>query len=542
MNVALVLHGHLPWVRGHGTHPMGEEWLYQAWLECYLPLIELLERVGSAGGRDVLTLGLSPVLAEQMDDPALLRNFHGWLGRRLVDLEHTVSRYAEPDRERLKPTWAHHWRQLSHRLAQLEAGLLHTGLARPLCDLADAGVIELLGGPATHPYLPLHDNEATIRGQMADGLATAERVLGRRPQGVWTPECGYRPRGPVGDPTVPPLETRADGTPHLRRGNRELPGLEELWAEAGATHLVLDGPTLARGAGAPERNWALAGGEDLPHDHPERVVDRPVRIGDSDLVAFGRNLAVSYVVWSPSGGYPTDPWYRDFFRTDLEGGFKSWRVTDRADLAKAPYDPLPARERAVAHAEDFVARCRRHLAGRGRDAVITGAFDAELVGHWWYEGPSWLETVLRRLLTDSELRPTTLAGHLERHPPATRLRLPESSWGRGKGHAAWVSADTRWLWQRLRAAEARLARLPAGPARDTAWRQLTLAQASDWPFLINRDESRQYAEERLRGHLDGVAAACRHTELAALTQLDDPHHRHHAPPSPRAAAVPPAPR
>lgn len=515
MNVALVLHGHLPWLRGHGTHPVGEEWLYQAWLECYLPLVETLERVGGAGGRGVLTLGLTPVLAEQMADPELMRRFHGWLGRRLVDLEHTVSRYGETDRDRLYPVWAHHWRELTRRLAQVEAGPLRTGLLQPLRALADAGVIELLGGPATHPYLPLCDDASVVRGQIADGLATAERLLGRRPAGVWTPECGYRPRGRVADPTAPPRRTRADGTPDLPRGERALPGLEELWAEAGASHLVLDGPTFD-GAGC--------------------STDRPVRIADGDVVAFARNLPLSYAVWSPHGGYPTDPWYRDFFRVDLEGGFKSWRVTDRADLAKEPYDPLPARERAIAHADDFLARCRAHLAGSdGDDAVAVAAFDAELFGHWWYEGPGWLETVLRRLLDDSALAPTTLADHLARHPPAPgrRRRLPESSWGRGKGHAAWVSPQTRWVWQALREAEARFAALPPGAARDAAWRQLTLAQASDWPFLISRDESGRYAEERLLGHLADFDAACRGERLAELAARDDPAGAHPAPP-PRA--------
>lgn len=529
MNVTLVLHGHLPWLRGHGTHPVGEEWLYQAWAECYLPLIDLLERVGGAGGRDVLSLGLTPVLAEQMDDPALMARFHSWLGRRLVDLEYTVSRYGASDRDRLRPVWADHWRRLTARLAQFEAGPRHTGLLAPLRDLADEGVIELLGGPATHPYLPLCDDEAVVRGQLRDGLDASAALLGRRPGGVWTPECAYRPRGRVADPTAPPLETRADGTPHLRRGERVLPGLEELWADAGATHMVLDGPTLARGAGAPERDWASTAGTSIPPGSPDAAVDRPVRVGESDLVAFGRNLAVSYAVWSPAGGYPSDPWYRDFFRTDFEGGFKSWRVTDRADLDKEPYDPLPARERAIVHADDFVARCRRHLADRDRDAVVVGAYDAELFGHWWHEGPLWLETVLRRLLDDPSLRPVSMAGYLRDHPPSARLTLPESSWGRGKGHAAWVAPATRGTWEALRRAEARFADLPDGPERTAAWRQLTLAQASDWPFQMARDESARYATQRVQGHLADFDAACRGQRLSELAERDSPGVTHHAP-------------
>ena len=251
----------------------------------------------------------------------------------------------------------------------------------------------------------------------------------------------------------------------------------------------------------------MSGGEAVPPGGPLDVLDRPVLIGDSGVAAFGRNLAVSYAVWNPHGGYPADPWYRDFHSVDLEGGFKAWRVTDRASLAKESYDPLPARERAAAHAEEFVGLLRRHLEPRGADAVVLAAYDTELFGHWWAEGPLWLETVLRLVVADPALRPTTLAGYLERHPSTRRLALPESSWGWGKGHGSWVSERSRWIWQALREAEERFHMLPPGRARDAAWRQLTLAQASDWPFLIVRD---QLAIQILRAPVEQHAAEIEH--------------------------------
>jgi 1,4-alpha-glucan branching enzyme len=521
--VAFVLHSHLPWLRRNGVYPVGEEWLFQSWSESYLPVLDVLERLAAAGYRDVLTLGITPVLAEQMDDPYLLREFHGWLGRRLVDLEHTHARYRGGDRHRLGEVWTHHWQRQTRLLAQMEDRFLATGLTAPFRALADTGVIELLGGPATHPYLALMDDPALVRGQIDAGLAVGERVFGRRPRGVWTPECSYRPAGPVADPTLPPVAVAPDGTPTLRSSGSVLPGLEDFWSEAGVDHFVLDGPTMARAAGAADRDWSATGGDLVAVGDPLDVLDRPVAIGDSDVVAFGRNLAVSYAVWNPHGGYPADPWYRDFHSVDMEGGFKSWRVTDRTRLDKQPYIPLPARERAVAHAEDFVGRLRRHLAPRLPDTVVVAAYDTELFGHWWYEGPVWLETVLRRLAEAPDLRPTTLAAHLARHPVTQRLQLPESSWGWGKGHAAWVSDDTRWIWQALREAEARFRTLPHGPARDTAWRQLTLLQSSDWPFMITRDQSSGYATERVRAHLARFDAACRGDDLAALADRDDPN-------------------
>jgi 1,4-alpha-glucan branching enzyme len=523
VNVALVLHSHLPWLRRHGTHPVGEQWLFEASAEAYLPLVQLLERLAADGLRDLVTVGVTPVLAEQLDDPYLMRELHGWLGRRLVDLESTVSRYRAADRERLPPVWRDHWRRLTLLLARFEARESRTGLAAPLARLAGEGVIELLAGPATHAYLPLMDDAALLRAQLADGLATHERVFGGRVRGVWTPECAWRPAGPVGEVSLPPAEVRPDGTPVLVPGDVVLPGLDAFWSEAGATHLVLDGPTLATAAGHPPQDWASTGGFVQPPGGPLDVVDRPALAGDSELAVFGRNLPVSYAVWSPHGGYPADPWYRDFFRADWDGGFKSWRVSDRSSLDKHPYDPVMGRERAVAHAHEFVALLHRHLDTRPPDAVVVAAYDTELFGHWWHEGPIWLETVLRLLVADPVLRPTTLRDYLERHPPRRRLALPESSWGSGKGHASWVNERTRWVWQAVRRCEARWRALPAdAPGRAVAWRQLALLQASDWPFLITRDQAAGYAAERVRGHVEDFEAACRGERLDELARRDDP--------------------
>jgi 1,4-alpha-glucan branching enzyme len=164
----------------------------------------------------------------------------------------------------------------------------------------------------------------------------------------------------------------------------------------------------------------------------------------------------------------------------------------------------------------------RYRGQANREGTVVAMYDTELFGHWWFEGPLWLETVLRRLAEARDLRPTTMAGYLARHPATRSLDLPESSWGWGKGHAAWVSEDTRWIWQALRDAEARFRALPPGERRDAAWRQLCLLQASDWPFMITRDQSTQYAGERVRAHLARFDAACRGEDLGDLAARDDP--------------------
>ena len=525
-SVAFVLHSHLPWLRRHGVFPVGEEWLFQSWSESYLPLLTVLDGLADDGFTDVATIGITPVLAEQMSDPHLLAEFHGWLGRRQLDLQWTMSAASASDKTTLGEVWEHHWRRQDRLLAQLQDGLLESGLVAPFAALARRGVIQLLGGPATHPYLPLMQDADLIRGQITEGLQISEGNFGVRPTGVWTPECAYRPAGPVADPTLTPLSVAPDGTPTLRAGAQHLPGIEQFWEEAGVDHLVLDGPTLAQAAGVPSRDWQATAGTITPVGDPMDVLDRPVLIGESDVAAFGRNLAVAYAVWNPTGGYPASVDYRDFHAIDMEGGFKSWRVTDTTSLVKQPYVPAAAERRVQADAEDFVDVLAAHLGPREDDVCVVAAYDTELFGHWWYEGPQWLDRVVRLLGSSRDrIATTTLQRHLSDHPPTARLDLPESSWGWGKGHASWVSEETRWIWQEIRAAEKRFGSLDEGIARDVAWRQLTLLQASDWPFMITRKQSAQYALERVRTHLDRFDQACRGVGLAALMEADGPADR-----------------
>ncbi|MGZ4601833.1 MAG: hypothetical protein ACXVGS_18310, partial [Oryzihumus sp.] len=184
---ALVLHSHLPWVRHHGVWPLGEEWLHQAWVESYVPLVAELDALAAEGHRDVLTLGVTPVLAAQLDDPAAVVDARTWAGlweMRCRELglgqeghRGDIARYefAEARRasEQLETRWRH-------------------GGSPVLRSLRDAGVVELLGGPATHPFLPLLLPEVAELALRA-GLADSRWRLGAPGHGIWSPECGWTP-------------------------------------------------------------------------------------------------------------------------------------------------------------------------------------------------------------------------------------------------------------------------------------------------------------------------------------------------------------
>jgi 1,4-alpha-glucan branching enzyme len=461
----------------------------------------------------VLTLGVSPMVAHQVADPRLAADLGTWLGGQVWrSEEQRWHHWIGPEVQGLSSFF---WRRfaalLDYHLDVQERG----GLTTVWSELAEEGVIELLGGPATHPYLPLQTDPALIDAQLRCGLDAHATWHGQRPTGLWAPEMGYRPRGRVADATATPRAVDADGTPTLPRTGPELPGLEEHYQHHGIDHVLVDAATLVRAAGGAERDWTVRPATPDPRERsPDEVVHDGVLIGDSEVVAFGRDLAVAYHVWSPTAGYPGNEWYRDSYALGSFGCHPSWRVTGRSvpPASKAPYEPEAAElqlDRDAAHLHGVI---REVLDPRPGELVVA-AYDTELFGHWWFEGVDWLERLLRRIAADPRLRTTTLASRLERRPATRRLALPESSWGYAKGHASWVSAATRPLWRELRQAEdlARetLADGAGSPAvREQVARELALLSASDWPFMVIRGNSPAYAQERVAAHAARLQALC----------------------------------
>jgi 1,4-alpha-glucan branching enzyme len=472
---ALVLHSHRPWLAHHGSWPVGEEWLHQAWSASYLPLVELLSTLADEGRRDVLTLGVTPVLAAQLDDPWCLAQLSTWLGFWSVRAEELTAR-PEP---RLREHAAAEFLAAQRALDQV-ATTWRAGASPLLRRLADAGVVELLGGPATHPFLPLLDDRVA-RFALAVGLDDARLRLGHRPAGIWLPECGW------------------------------MPGLEAALAGADVRHLLVDEATLTAAGTATSRAWRVVG---------------------SDVVVLGRDLTVTDRIWSSRTGYPAGEHYRDFHAFDHRSGLRPFRVTgtDVPDDAKRPYDPALAARAVAADAEDFVAAVRRRLldiADRdGRPGLVVAAYDTELFGHWWLEGPAFLSRVLR-LLPEAGVGLTTLAGAVETYGTAGSVELPPGSWGAGKDYRVWDGEPVRdlrdegfWVQRRLLdlvARERQAGRLCTRRRDlDQLARQALLTLSSDWAFMVTRDQAAGYARERAAGHREAFH------RLAELVERHDP--------------------
>ncbi|HET8642808.1 MAG TPA: glycoside hydrolase family 57 protein [Pseudonocardiaceae bacterium] len=474
----LVLHSHLPWLARHGTWPVGEEWLYQAWAHSYLPVVGMLERLAAQGRRDVLTLGVTPVLAAQLDDPYCLRSMHEWLGGWRLRAEFAAGRRGDAA---LRELAGEEFRAASGALATFEGRWRH-GFSPVLRPLVDGGVVELLGGPATHPFQPLLD-ERVRRFALRLGLRDTALRLGHTPAGIWAPECGYAP------------------------------GLERGYAAAGVQRFLVDGPAL----------------------HGDTAFARTV--GSSDVVCFGRDLDVTYRVWSPRAGYPGDPAYRDFHTFDHPSGLKPARVTGRhvPPQAKRPYDAALAGATVRRHVDDFVGvvvdRLRDLRRRHGRPALVVAAYDTELFGHWWHEGPAWLEAVLREL-PGAGVRVTTLRGALAAGCLGGPVELPPSSWGSGKDWRVWdgeqvadlVTANAE-LQQRLLSTVDEPVHW-RDPVRDQLVTEALLALSSDWVFMVTKHSAVDYARRRAFVHsgrfhelADLLEAGAQDKAAAVATQL-----------------------
>ena len=461
-SLALVLHSHMPYVEGFGTWPFGEEWLWEATASVYLPLVDLL-----ADARAPLTLGITPVLADQLE---LLP---GEAGDRLVRFlrEPRATVHVEDAQglraageEELATEVERGWTDYERAADSLERGN-GRALLDSFAALGRSTPVELWTSSATHALLPLLASDAGLRLQLATGVSSHERRFGSFGGGMWLPECAYAP------------------------------GLERELADVGVRVTCVD-QTQVNGIGG--------------LDNLEPVLT------PSGVVAVPIDWQTVQLVWNGLTGYPATASYRDYHRRTTHD-LRPWSIGGR------PYRPAEARAQATEHARDFVARVIARLDGyaseRGRPGLVCFALDTELLGHWWYEGQIWLREVIGQA-AEQGLELTTVSEGVERVSPVKR-ELQASSWGTGKDFSTWDSPSVAEATFATRSAELRtVAAAATGHGAPDhlrrAARELLALQSSDWAFQITGRLSADYPQRRLAGHRAAHDAA-----LKALTTSRD---------------------
>lgn len=494
----LVLHMHVPQVMRHGRWPHGSDWLMDAVIDSYLPLIDAVGRLHDEDVAAPATINVTPIVAAQLRDPRFGDELRRFIAQRLEACD-ADERDLDAKGERELAAVVRHWRSwYAARGAQFDA--IDGDIVGALGRLQRSGRVELMSSAATHGFLPLLARDESIMLQLLVGRNEHERLFGQPPAGCWLPECAYRPRG-----RWAPL---ADVQPRMRVG------IETHLERAGYRFIVIDAHLA--GAGQPLEAYGRPSRRREPGLGHSPYGNYQIGTGRNAVRALVRDPVASRQVWSRDGGYPGAAAYLEFHKLRFPGGLQLWSVTGpNVSLGeKRAYDPAFATHEAQHHGRHF-AQLLEDVARNTptADGVIVAPFDLELFGHWWFEGPEFLAEVYRALSRSEVVRPVIASAHVER-TNALALDLPAGSWGRDGDFSFWLNDGTTWMWRLMwdleerfwNAAPDALASESSREILAQAARSLLLAQSSDWEFMISAGEVADYGESRFVMHVGDAVA------------------------------------
>lgn len=482
--LSIVLHAHLPFVR-HPEHPdfLEEMWFYEAITETYIPLLDMFEDLAKNQVDFRITMSLTPPLVSMFSDPLLQNRYVRHL-EKLIELAGKEIERTRNQPEFHRLAWMYH--DLFQRSHYVFTRQYNRNLVNGFKRWQDRGNLEIIASAATHGFLPLMFlNPQAVRAQIAVGVENYRQHFGRNPRGFWLPECAYTP------------------------------GLDELLKEFGIRYFLTD-----------------THGVLYASRRPKYGIFAPIYC-PSGVAAFGRDAESSKQVWSSEEGYPGDFNYREFYRDigfdldeeyigpyihpdgiRLHTGLKYYRITGKSNH-KEPYVPEWALDTAAAHAGNFMFNREKQvewLSGiLDRQPIIVSPYDAELFGHWWFEGPQFLGFLFKKLHYDqSIIKPITPSEYLKLYPLNQVATPAQSSWGNKGYNEVWLEKSNDWVYRHLHKAADRMVELadrhPAADgliarALNQAARELLLAQSSDWAFIMKTNTAVDYAVHRTKTHL-----------------------------------------
>lgn len=474
----------MPFLRHPEEPPPPEEsWLFEAITECYIPLLEKFEGLVRDGADFKVTLSLSPTLLAMLADDLLQNRYVRYVEERISLAE------SESERLRSQPALGRLASLYREQFIRTRDAYLHRwnrDLVRAFGRLLDSGKVELITSAATHAFLPLWElYPQTVKLQIRLAVELYKSCFQRRPPGFWLPECGF------------------------------YPGVDNMLAEEGVKYFFLDSHGIWRG-----------------HPRPKYGSQVPIHT-PAGVAAFGRDWDIHKAAWSKDTGYPGDPFYLDIDRDigyelaphylkPFTGGHRV--PTGITYLCKGdsgagePYDPDRAFSRCDAHASHFVSMCQQLVTrlrqALGKKPVLVGLFDTEHFGHWWREGPTWLDLALRKLAYDQNtVKLVTARDYLGLHPTNQVVAPSMSSWGYWGYCEPWLMGRNHWIYPALfRGIEVLEELLRPGPRPEAEYRavvnqylrELLLAQGSDWAYILHAQTAVAYAESRLKQHMQAM--------------------------------------
>lgn len=481
----LVLHTHLPYVN-HPNHKLylEERWYTEAVLECYIPLLLVFDRLREKKVPFKVTVSISPPLLEMFRNDVLNEKVKDYT-RKLLEL--CDKELTKVNTQREKDLVSFYRERFLSCLSYLESvnGKLMEGFKKH----AESGHIQLITCNATHGFLPLARYQPfAVNAQVALGVEAFKQHFGFYPKGMWLAECGY------------------------------YAGLDEILKKHGVEFFFVDSHAF----------W-------YADERPKYGVYRPI-MTPSGVFAFARDPESSEQVWSASTGYPGDGRYREFYRDigfdrdyeyikpyiDPSGvrtnvGIKYHRITTKETPLerKEFYDREQALVAAHEHAVDFlnkkIAQISKLIDVFGQPPVIVAPFDTELFGHWWFEGPEFLENFFVEAAKHKTIKFVTPSELIEKFDTYQVITPADTSWGNGGYFDTWLNGKNDWIHLHLIEIRDRMKKLAENyfeeknplkvRALNQMLRELLLAESSDWPFIMTTGTSVEYAVNRIKTHV-----------------------------------------
>ncbi|MBB3110755.1 1,4-alpha-glucan branching enzyme [Paenibacillus phyllosphaerae] len=481
--LSLVLHAHLPFVyHPESENYIEERWLFEAMTETYIPLLEAFERLERDQVEFRITMSLTPTLLTMLAKPLLQERYVRHLDN-LIQLAASECKRVrqEPDLAALAAMYLEQFKRTKSRFVDSYGCNLVNGFMR----YQEAGYLELITCSATHAFLPYVQTEQALRAQIDNAVRIHTSSLGRAPKGIWLPECGFKE------------------------------GLDAILKDYGIDFFFTDTHHVLHA-----------------RPKPEHGVYAPL-VTPSGVAAFARDQETSKQVWSSLEGYPGDHDYREYYRdigydldeeymrrymhssgVRLNTGIKYYRITGEGQ-PKDVYRPAWAREKAAQHAGNFMYNREKqveHLSAHmGRKPIVVASYDAELFGHWWHEGPMWIEFLCRKIHFDQDtIAMITPLEYLAEYPDQQQAELAFGSWGRAGYGEVWLGQTNEWIYRHLHRMEEQMIELAdrypdatgvKRKALNQAARELMLAQSSDWAFIMDAGTMVDYAQKRTKNHI-----------------------------------------
>lgn len=496
-----MLHSHLPYYRKAGMWPFGEENVYECMAETYVPLLNMIGNLYDDGIKAKLTVGITPILAEQLSDEHMKAGFEKWMESRVEKAKEDEARYMargetpDPERLRLARFYVDWYSKILDSFRNRWGRDIIGGLKK----YQDLDAIEITTSAATHCFSPLIGEDTSLQAQFKAGVANYKKHFGRDPRGCWLPECAYRPE------------------------ENDRPGIGHWLHEAGLKYFFTETFVITGGQTSEVRRVFGPYGaiEYIPAPkRPPTGYDtfEAFWLKDYPVAVMGRHEEASYQVWSAGNGYPGDGNYREFHKKDDISGLHFWKLTSKTtELGdKELYNPEVAIMRISENSDHYVGLIQsaltKQLRSTSNPGLLMVSFDTELFGHWWFEGIVFIEQVIRKLHEYTAVKMCTASEYLTETPPVHAMELPQSSWGSGGHWQVWLNNETEWMWPVIEAAEKTMKDLvekhfqanEQDPLKTRALKQLGrelfLLESSDWPFLVTTAQAKQYAVERFRGH------------------------------------------